>query len=128
MLVEDALRESPADYEILKTTKRVFTGGAALDKAAGKRLIEMGVPIVQVYGTLVSFDKLRETERADVYLLVYRTETSLLVYTDFPGPPETRLEDMPYVHLRDDQFVLHWEPFNDKLSELIICVRLLPKH
>lgn len=130
VLVEDALRESPADYEILKTTKRIFTGGAALDKTAGKRLIEMGVPIVQVYGTLVSFDKLRERERegADVYLLAYRTETSLLVYTDFPGPPETRLEDMPYMHFRDDQFVLHWEPFNDKLSELIICVRLLPKH
>ena len=63
VLVEDALRESPADYEILKTTKRIFTGGAALDKTAGKRLIEMGVPIVQVYGTLVSFDKLRERER-----------------------------------------------------------------
>ena len=63
VLVEDALRESPADYEILKTTKRIFTGGAALDKTAGKRLIEMGVPIVQVYGTLVSFDKLRERGR-----------------------------------------------------------------
>jgi len=51
MLVEDALREPPVDYEVLKTTKRIFIGGAALDKATGKRLIEMGVPIVQVYGT-----------------------------------------------------------------------------
>ena len=51
VLVEDALRESPADYQVLKTTKRIFTGGAALDRTIAQRLIEMGVPIVQVYGT-----------------------------------------------------------------------------
>ena len=55
--------------------------------------------------------------------MAFRTETSLLVFTDFPGPPETRAEDVFYIRLRDDQFTLHWEPYNDKLSELIICVR-----
>lgn len=60
-----------------------------------------------------------------MYVLTCRTETSLLVSTDFPGPPETRAEDVSYVRLRDDQFTLHWEPFNDKLSELVVCVRLL---
>ena len=32
---------------------------------------------------------------------------SMPVFTDFPGPPETRAEDMPYVRLDGDQFTLH---------------------
>ncbi|KAJ3561651.1 hypothetical protein NP233_g10063 [Leucocoprinus birnbaumii] len=100
MLLEDALREPPEDYGVLKTTRRIFYGGAPLDKAAGKQLIEMGAPLVQLFGT---------------------TEVSMLGITDFPGPPESRVEDVPYVRLRDDQYVLHWEPFDGKLSELIVC-------
>jgi len=41
VLVEDALREPPADYEVLETTKGIFVGGAALNRVTGKRLIEM---------------------------------------------------------------------------------------
>ncbi|KAF5353278.1 hypothetical protein D9756_008134 [Leucocoprinus leucothites] len=100
MLLEDALREPPEECKILSTTRRIFYGGAPLDKAAGKQLIEMGAPIVQLFGT---------------------TEISMLVVTDFPGPPETRGEDVQYVKFRDDQYVLHWEPFDGKLSELIVC-------
>jgi len=37
--VEDALREPPADYEVLETTKRIFVGGAAFNRVTGKRLI-----------------------------------------------------------------------------------------
>ena len=125
MLIEDALREPSVDYDVLKTTKRIFVGGAALNRALGKQLIEMGVPIVQVYGSWVQFDNLGGSSGADVHVRAYRTEISMPVFTDFPGPPETRAEDVPYVRLRDDQFVLHWKPFNDKLSELIVSVRLL---
>lgn len=100
MLVEDALRESPEEYEILKTTRRIFCGGAPLSKATGKQLIEMGVPAIQVYGS---------------------TEISMPVVTDFPGPPESRADDVTYVRFREDQYVIHWEPFDGKLSELIVC-------
>lgn len=66
MLIEDALREPSVDYDVLKTTKRIFVGGAALNRALGKQLIEMGVPIVQVYGSWVQFDNLGRSSGADV--------------------------------------------------------------
>jgi hypothetical protein len=51
VLLEDSLREPEEEYEVLKTTRRIFYGGAPLNKIAGKQLIEMGVPLIQVYGT-----------------------------------------------------------------------------
>ncbi|KAF9441954.1 hypothetical protein P691DRAFT_811596 [Macrolepiota fuliginosa MF-IS2] len=51
MLLEDALCEPPGAVEVPKTAKRVFYGGAPMDKQAGKQLLEMGVPIVNLYGT-----------------------------------------------------------------------------
>lgn len=46
----------------------------------------------------------------------------MIAVTDFPGPPESRVEDAPYVRFVDHQYVFHWEPFDGKLSELIVCV------
>jgi long-subunit acyl-CoA synthetase (AMP-forming) len=36
---------------MLKTTTMIFCGGAPLDKVAEKQLIEMGAPLIQLYGT-----------------------------------------------------------------------------
>ncbi|KAF9441938.1 hypothetical protein P691DRAFT_790309 [Macrolepiota fuliginosa MF-IS2] len=55
MLLEDALREPPGVVEVPKTAKRVFYGGAPMDKQAGRQLLEMGVPIVDLYGTRFSY-------------------------------------------------------------------------
>ncbi len=50
----------------------------------------------------------------------------MVAVPDFPGPPESRVDDLPYVRFCDQQFNFHWEPFDGKLSELIVCVSLLP--
>jgi hypothetical protein len=41
---------------------------------------------------------------------------------DFPGPPENRVHDAPYVRFCEEQYKIHWEPFDGELSELIVCV------
>ncbi len=51
MLLEDSLREPLEAREVLKTTRRIYYGGAPLDKQAGKQLVKMGAPVVCLYGT-----------------------------------------------------------------------------
>lgn len=46
----------------------------------------------------------------------------MITVLDFPGPPENRVDDLPYVRFFDQQFNIHWEPFDGKISELIVCV------
>ncbi|KAF9441936.1 acetyl-CoA synthetase-like protein [Macrolepiota fuliginosa MF-IS2] len=100
MLLEDALREPPEAVEVLKTARRVFYGGAPMDKQAGRQLLEMGVAIVNLYGA---------------------TEISIPCVTDFPGPPESRVEDGPYVRLNEDYYIFYWKPFDGKVKELVVC-------
>ncbi len=51
MLLEDLLREPLEARQVLKTTCRIYYGGAPLGKQAGEQLVKMGVPIVCLYGT-----------------------------------------------------------------------------
>ncbi|KAF9440605.1 acetyl-CoA synthetase-like protein [Macrolepiota fuliginosa MF-IS2] len=97
--VTNALREPPEVVEVLKTARRVFYG-APMDRQAGRQLLEMGVPIDDLYG---------------------ETEISIPCVTDLPGPLESRAEDVPYVRLNEDYYVFYWEPFDERLRELVIC-------
>lgn len=46
----------------------------------------------------------------------------MITIADFPGPPERRAVDLPYVRFSHDQYVLHWKPFDGGISELIVSV------
>ncbi|KAF9445030.1 hypothetical protein P691DRAFT_806313 [Macrolepiota fuliginosa MF-IS2] len=100
MLLEDALREPPEAHEILKTTQRIFYGGAPMDKQAARQLLEMGAPLVCLYGA---------------------TEFGMPCVSDFPGPPESRVADAPYIRFTDHHYAIHWKPFDGNLKELVIC-------
>ncbi|KAF9445031.1 acetyl-CoA synthetase-like protein [Macrolepiota fuliginosa MF-IS2] len=100
VLLEDTLREPPETLEVLKTTKRLFYGGAPIDKRASKRLLGMGVPVINLYGA---------------------TELIMPCITDFPGPPESRVEDGSYVRFFEEHYGIHWKPFNGNVKELVVC-------
>ncbi|KAJ3573323.1 hypothetical protein NP233_g2511 [Leucocoprinus birnbaumii] len=96
-LLEDSLREPPEDFAVLKTVKSILFGGAPLDKATCKELVERGAPLVQQYGA---------------------NEMNLVTELDFPGSPEDKAF---YVKFCENKYSFHWEPYDGKLSELIVC-------